>query len=68
MNSIKNTQDKSKNISEPKSAKIDSIEKEIGGKSETSYLNIIQVLKDELLNRGLFENQRILSVIYLTHT
>ena len=64
---IKNTQDKSKNISEPKSAKIDSIEKEIGGKSETSYLNIIQVLKDELLNRGLFENQSDL-ISYLSNS
>ncbi|MDY4480494.1 MAG: hypothetical protein SPE33_10775 [[Pasteurella] aerogenes] len=32
-------------------------QKEISGKSETSYLNIIQVLKDELLTTGKYKNQ-----------
>lgn len=38
----------------------DKSEKEISGKSETSYLNIIQALKNELLKTGKFENQAIL--------
>lgn len=31
--------------------------KEVSGKSKTSYLNIIQALKDELIENGKFENQ-----------
>lgn len=41
--------------------------KEVTQKSETSYLNIIQALKDELLNRGLFENQSSL-ISYLSNS
>ncbi|HDR1105187.1 SlyX protein [Pasteurella multocida] len=36
---------------------IESKNKEVSGKSETSYLNIIQALKDELLKTGNFKNQ-----------
>ncbi|HDR1806400.1 TPA: SlyX protein, partial [Pasteurella multocida] len=36
---------------------IESKNKEVSGKSETSYLNIIQALKDELLASGKFKDQ-----------
>ncbi|PVX39775.1 hypothetical protein C8D76_105116 [Pasteurella langaaensis DSM 22999] len=39
------------------SEKLKNNQKEIRGKSETSYLNIIQALKDELLATGKYKNQ-----------
>ena len=53
INNIKNKCQDSSNI---KSDEHNKLEREISGKSETSYLNIIQALKDELLMNG-FENQ-----------
>lgn len=53
INNIKNKCQDSSNI---KSDEYNKLEREISGKSETSYLNIIQALKDELLMNG-FENQ-----------
>lgn len=61
INNIKNKRQDSSNL---KSDEHNKLEREISGKSETSYLNIIQALKDELLMKG-FENQDAL-IAYLS--
>lgn len=61
INNIKNKRQDSLNL---KSDEHNKLEREISGKSETSYLNIIQALKDELLMKG-FENQDAL-IAYLS--
>ena len=61
INDIKNERQDSLSLKPDEHNKL---EREIYGKSETSYLNIIQALKDELLMKG-FENQDAL-IAYLS--
>ncbi|HED4484130.1 TPA: hypothetical protein R4352_001883, partial [Pasteurella multocida] len=54
---IKNLSDVENSDLEPLNNNKKSVGKTVSGKSETSYLNIIQALKDELIKIGEFKNQ-----------